>query len=369
MPRSQLSPLVLTALAAVVSISCRTETIEYEPGDNLTYYSSPTLTPCAGTPEDLDNYVSFLRREFAFEEAPDPELQYRWLTAGAFSREVGREIVGIAMGRVSRSRDPSLPHELVHSLLDVYGYSSGGSFFDEGIASFYNPGGEMQSLGRVLAGDGLWARDRELWSEVFNIDYTLAGTFTAFLLYRYGPKKFLALIRRLGPWAANRPLVEQNFYEVYGRDIEEEFLRFRRSSAEEICSEEGFPMGLYECTVGDPEPLGIEWTRIWSATCDDEESLGGVGSDYYDRIFVRYTFEVEEETEVRFQLIDRSGTAVVGIGSCGPCPFMWSHTHFDKDEPIGTLVLEKGVHYVQIMIPEEPGNEIAIQIVPLWFWR
>ncbi|HFE44991.1 MAG TPA: hypothetical protein ENJ18_05775 [Nannocystis exedens] len=279
-----------------------------------------------------------------------------------------KRVLGIATGRISRSLDPSLPHELVHSLLSIYGYNAGGSFFDEGIAKFYDPGGNMQSAGRVPAGDLPWARDRELWSEIFadvGVEYTLAGSFSAFLLYRYGPKKFLTLLRRLGPWAANRALVEFNFFEIYGTDIEDEFLLFQRSSAEEICGEEGFPLGLYECTIGDPEPLGAEWTRIWSATCEDDESLGGVGSRDYDRIFVRYILEVEEETEVSFQLLDSSGTAIVGIGSCGPCPFLWAHTRFDQEVPEGNLVLEKGVHYVQITVLEEPGNEIGIRIAPL----
>lgn len=367
MHRGLLSPLLSILLAAMVSASCLTETVEYEPGENLTYYNSPSLTTCAGTAEDLDHFVSFLRHELALDEAPNPRLRYRWLTRDAFSREVPSDVDGIAIGRITRSLDPWLPHELVHSLLATYGYKAAGSFFDEGIAAFYNPGGVEQSFGRVLTGDLPWARDRELWAEIFRdpaIDYTLASSFTAFLLYRYGPRKFLTLLRRLGPWA-NQALIEQNFFEIYGVDIEDEFLRFRQSSAEDICSEKGFPLGLYECTVGPPEPLGLEWIRIWSASCDDDESLGGWGAHYDDRMFARYTFELEKETKVRVQLVDSSETAIVGIGSCGPCPFKWSHIRFDHETPKGTLVLEKGVHYVQIIVREEPGNEIAVRIAPL----
>jgi hypothetical protein len=350
--------------------SCTTtDTLTVE-GEYVDYHYSPTLEPCAGTPDYLDGFPAFLEESLGVDLPPGSNLEYRWLDSDSFERESRLdEVTGISYGTTALSRTPALTHELVHTAMASLGGISGNTFFDEGVAYAYTP----VALGvapRLLPGDYIDIQEVDLMAEVVNpnAEYAVAGSFVGFMLYRHGPEKMLDFLRRLGP-RLSLPGIKLIFLDVYGVSLESELTRFKGSTAKGICAEDGFAILPYECeqeSVGSFS--GVPWEYTWEAECGDEKSYGGAGGEGNSQIETAFTINIEASGVYTVELIEPGPASastdmrvVALMGPCTPCPFV-QDARVDNATPARSVELASGRYYVRLSVPWGDVRETGIRL-------
>lgn len=281
------------------------------------------LEMCAGTLEHMDRFVERFAAEVGIVLPGEPWIHYNWLTPTRMIDE-GRCSGAFACAGLATVWAPAIPvdHELVHAA--IAHVSLPHSFFIEGLA-------EAFSLERIGTSATYWTpplrddRDEEEEEEAAPPDvvsvlratrsqlegrhYALAGSFTRYLIDRFGMKRMFELYQR-SVWGESVRMTETKFEAVFGAPLSAVSADFVVAHAD--CDELDYPLKTLECEAPELEWDGARWAGYVPLDCADPQAIGRVGNFEIHR-----TLTVPADATYRVAV--RSSGASIVIGSCGGC--------------------------------------------------
>lgn len=329
-------------------------------GAHVSYYASPSLEPCKGTPTYVDAFVPFVAGELGI---PTPTgLQYVWLDSTDLAQtdcvNHSCQISDFAV-----SPDPGHLHEVVHAVTWDNSMNQW-PFFTEGIAVAYDPwnGDEMgpRYLIPVVPGEPLPdPRPMMLLPSADSIPYGVPGSFVAFLLSRHGPERFVDFTRHL---TLPRTLdnLQEMFRRAYGSELDAEVDLFMYGPP---CDDDAFPVRVYDCAMPNvPWADAAQWSYSDVMDCHEGDILGGIGLDAAWHSIRSVTLDVP--TSGRYVLSAVSDNDVdVQIGACFGCP--WEPRSFlvQAGEAVD-VDLDAGPYYVRIRAMSDESPTVDVWLFP-----
>lgn len=351
------------SFAFLVSTGCLPE-IEQIQGDRILYEHSASLHPCAGNVEYLDRLIPFLE-DHLLATAPDP-LRYSWLASEdivhADSTDEGQIWGGYAVStRYAWSRDPILPHELVH--LVVGGHSSA-PFFKEGLAvamdwfpltnigSRYVTGSIPPDFNPLTT---LSARGSA------SVNYPAAGLFVMYLLTQHGPVRFRKFYRSLS-WPFTIDRLAASFRAAFDAELQEEVAEYMQGAPP--CEADDFALQPLDCSAPlHPWSKSWEWSLAASTECDAPGVIGGIGPQGAWPSARVVTVEVPQDGRYVFGIFT-SGQEWVRLGPCFGCP--WDDADvLAQDGEVLHVDLKRGRYYVRVNGWSDDGHDVNVTLAVL----
>lgn len=238
-------------------------------GEHVRVAADPGLELCGGTLAHMDDFVVRVAAEFGVEPPTgDERFTYYWLDAEDFGRRTPCPdyVGGCAFQRDVYAKSAPLNHELVHSVSFAYGV--GPQIFVEGLARAYEglgSGREAQPM-----------RPRNVWSFIdanwiSPLNYDVAGSFTSYLVARFGLTDFLAVYRQLGVVSRHRA-IDREFRDGLGVPLERTIVDFLDGNAD--CLHEHADPKLSECSAPELAWDGEYVAEYRRLACEQDDVVG-----------------------------------------------------------------------------------------------
>ncbi|MCY1062217.1 hypothetical protein [Nannocystis sp. SCPEA4] len=266
-----MTPRLLPLLLVLAACDTALPDVRHE-GEHVRVAPDPGLELCGGTLAHMDDFVVRVSAAFGVDPPTgDDRFTYYWLDPDDFGRRTPCPdyVGGCALYRDVYAKNAPLDHELVHSVSFAYGV--GPQIFVEGLARAY------EGLGAVREPQP--KRPRDVWSFIdanwiAPLDYDVAGSFTSYLIARFGLAEFLAVYRELGPVSHQRG-IDRQLRKSLGVGLERTIDDFLADGAD--CLHEHADPKLSEC--GAPE---IAWDGEYVAeyrrlACEQDDVIGPYG--------------------------------------------------------------------------------------------
>lgn len=309
----------------------------------------PGIQVCGGTFEGLDRHAALVRDALLLEG--DGVVEYSigdedFVDAACEGALVEpRACATVPAGRVF-TREPFLPHELVHAVrrLDPQvGHLRG--VYEEGLATLFGADDLSQAtvpLEVLELFDDPLVVERE--------EYFRAGQTMAILLDDHGAEAF-----RDFDIASRRVSEDAAFTEAFG-ETKEDFSAFAESVPH--CEQSQWWVPLLEC---DGEPLTADpqtgaLTLTGDLSCGDPD----VNGPAYDRMWTSRHFRLDEPTSRLGYSFDFPEDATLEIVGCNPgCPerFAYLGTRYQVNSyGNGLPGLEPGEYFMRLTRPVSDGS-------------
>jgi hypothetical protein len=169
-------------------------------GRRVRFATTHDELPCGDTLQHLDDVVLFFEEVFGVSLPQGSKISYYWLTKKHTKEICESQSTGCASNMVVVSSDPINTHELVHSIVNRWGRSH--LFLGEGIAQTF--GGPVNSIpDSDSLGDSIKS-NLNPYLHSTDIDYSLAGLFTRYLIENYGLEKYRSIFEMASPSSDTR---------------------------------------------------------------------------------------------------------------------------------------------------------------------
>ncbi len=354
--------------------------LEAYEGKYVTYYVTPSLTPCAGNLAYLDGFVEFLADQLG--HGPPPGLHALWLDQTDYvSTECEASWGACARGDFAMSTKPVHLHEFIHVIANRFSMNKW-SFFMEGIAEAYDPWNTFELGSWYLRTEGgepfpamdwLFTAKRLLdksgQTEPPGLAYAFARTFTTNLLARYGPRKFAEFARSLPPNRRKMSKLRSAFRTVYGHEFDDAYAEF---SVAAPCPDDASAVPVYDCAM--PEVAWDNWAWRYEAQmfCENPDVIGGYSEDAVWPSIHSVTVEIPESRVYAVAMQARSNDYKDAVyGALVPCTgCVWDRPgqegyHFSAENWERVLHLEAGRYAVRTYSDDSrAAREVAWSILP-----
>lgn len=202
------------ALVLALTAACAQELPELTwHGEHLSFGSSRSETPAAGTLTYLDEYAGVLKDRVGAD--PDLRVEYYWLSDNGVNDNctVPQHVAGCTFETSVFSTFPASVHELVHATDPA---TPTFAFVEEGLATAWQ--GRANTTGQISGRDQLLERIQDF--EYTPENYWLSAHFTGWLLTTFGDGALLSL-RENADWHGGYEDYEDAFKSAYGVDLVE----------------------------------------------------------------------------------------------------------------------------------------------------
>jgi hypothetical protein len=287
---------------------------------------------CAGSMAHMDEFVARLATEFGVAPPRDEErILFHWVTPEAVDEVCDGSVLGCAPGETIYSQNAPLDHELVHALAAPFGLPR--PLFAEGLAVVYEDIGRRPLSDYFVGGPkdvlALVELGQIEFSEASN-SYRLAGSFTAFLIDRFGLDDYLQVYSSIDR-NASKESIDQVFRDVFGVSLEQSIADFGAlpSYLGTGCRQPGFGAKLMECSAPELSWNGESLAFEQTLSCEQDGAIG----PFDDKVQMHHTITIptrgvyelrmygdEQAAEEMpdFTLVNQAVTGV-SLHHCGGC--------------------------------------------------
>lgn len=324
-------------------------------GQHLDYDTATPLQVCAGTHAYMDGFIPFVAGELGIDDLSE-RPRYRWLTHEQLKSLTGGVAIGhgIASGSIASSQEPTLIHELVHTVT----YTALGRslpFFEEGIAMAYS-----RPLSNEYAYPMLLVDPREdILLPQAELNYGRAGSFTIYLLATYGPEPFLELYVATRD-RRNMSDIKDDFWRIYGVELD---AAVEGTLSREPCTGDEFIVLPYDCDAPEIAWASSGWTHETTLDCDRGDVYGGIYDERPPVNATSVTLVIPENGSYDLQTSgDRAAT--VRLGACFGCP--WDRPDVVLEAGTSSLeTLKPGTYYVRVEASVELEPAVRVDLLAL----
>jgi hypothetical protein len=355
--------LMLSALVVALASGCEHERNWLFDGEwiDIDGWGREADEACAGTFEYFDAYSGMLAAEFGLDE---PLGVFRWSSRAHFlAGDLPCNQERSACAEPGEAYSPFLPHE--HEVVHLANYMTGmcPSVLSEGLAVYYDTGGNGSASGDL---DLLSARLMRPDGKVPIDEYAIAGRFAAFLVHEFGLAAVLDVCSTAGryPDAARLSSAMEAIMGASATELVEQL-----AAEPDECNEiSHYQAKLYACGedplaphAGFVDPQGEpDFVATYAFGCDNEASIGTV--DGQVRIIQQIEFAESDLYHVKIEDSDEnlltSPPVTMELARCGYCGEV-ERVRADRGQ---TRHVEAGHYRMELRAPADFVDTVEVTI-------
>ncbi len=355
--------MLSVCVTPLLALGCQPSAITVDT-EHVSYSHSDGLAPCGGTVSYSDAFavhvLDFLELGFSSER----RVEYSWLDEPSIAA-AGLEFYGCqTRGERVLCKHPAATHEIVHSICNQYLRPLPNAFFAEGLAVSLEAA--TTSNKPIFPGSQAPLNDpleQFTANTSLGVDYSLAASFTSFLLYKFGPESFARFYSGI-KWNSSKASVSAAFLESFDIDVSAAVEEFNSASVESVCGGMGHSITPFACH-GEPIPWLNETT--WSAdlelSCSSEDVVGGQAAlaEEAETLYSSFVISVENAGNYSVKVEPRVELNRVYIRTCSGCPFERGQVLSPNDAQ--DVYLDAGEYFINVDWAGDSNATASLSIV------